>query len=108
MNTARLLEDGVLQLPPEIIGRLNIKPGDVISIEIGKDGVIRLYPKSARIEDVCGMLRPPNNAHVSIEQMDAAVTEEKRLDTLYDRWQSFVGIAEGLPEDFAENHQRHI
>jgi len=82
MSTARLLEDGALRLPPEITTRLNIKPGDMISVEIGKDGVIRLYPKSARIEDVCGMLHPPNNAHASIEQMDTKVTEAFRRGEL--------------------------
>jgi hypothetical protein len=30
--------------------------------------------------------------------------EEKEMGTLYDRWQSFIGIAEGLPEDLAANH----
>jgi len=82
MNTSRLLEDGALQLPPEITGRLNVKPGDMIFVEIGKDGVIRLYPKSARIEDVCGMLHPPNAAHVSIEEMDAKVAEAFRRGEL--------------------------
>lgn len=32
---------------------------------------------------------------------------EKELGTLYDRWQSFIGIAEGLPDDFAANHDHY-
>lgn len=29
---------------------------------------------------------------------------EKEIGSLYERWQSFIGIAVGLPEDFAANH----
>ena len=107
MKTAKLMEDGVLQLPPEITGRINVKPGDILSAEVDKNGVIHLYPKTTHIEDVCGMLVPRNTAHVSVEQKDVAVVEENGLVTLYERWQSFIGIAEGLPEDFAENHDHY-
>jgi len=82
MNTARLKEDGALQLPPEIAGRLNIKPGDTLSVEIDKAGVIRLYPKTSRIEDVCGMLVPHSDTHVSVEQMDATMSDAFRRGEL--------------------------
>ena len=82
MNTARLKEDGALQLPPEITGCLNAKPGDTLSVEIDKQGMIHLYPKTARIEDVCGMLVPHSDTHVSVEQMDVAMAEAFRQGEL--------------------------
>ena len=52
----------------------------------------------------------PNGTTVVVEVVSVkapSLSEEKELGTLYDRWQSFIGIAEGLPEDFAENHDHY-
>ncbi|OQB42737.1 MAG: hypothetical protein BWY09_00417 [Candidatus Hydrogenedentes bacterium ADurb.Bin179] len=78
MNTVQVMEDGALRLPPEIASRLNAQPGDRISAEVDEIGVLHLYPQTAKIDDVCGMLHPPNNAHVSVEQMDASLAEAFR------------------------------
>ena len=66
MNTVQVLEDGALRLPPEIAMRLNAQPGDHISAEMDATGVLHLYPQTAQIDDVCGMLHPPNNTHVTV------------------------------------------
>ena len=73
MNAARVMEDGDLRLPPDISGKLNVKPGDSVGVEVDADGTVRLYPKMLKIEDVCGMLRPPPGVHLTVEQMDEAV-----------------------------------
>lgn len=52
----------------------------------------------------------PNGTMVVVELVAVDVpspSEEKELGTLYERWQSFIGIADGLPEDFAENHDHY-
>ncbi len=61
MSRVTIKEEGVLQLPPEISGRLNVKPSDTILIEMDERGALHLYPQKVRIEDVCGMLNPPNH-----------------------------------------------
>ncbi len=78
MNTVQVMKDGVLRLPPEIALRLNARPGDRISAEVDEIGVLHLYPQTARIDDVCGMLHPTNNVHVTVEQMDVSLEEAFR------------------------------
>ena len=78
MNTVQVMEDGALRLPPEIAARLNAQPGDSIPADIDESGVLRLYPQTTQINDVCGMLRPPNNAHVTVEEMDDSLREAFR------------------------------
>ena len=50
------------------------------------------YPNGTEVE-VAVTVVGPAQPHV-----------ENKLNRLYERWHSFIGIAEGLPEDFAENH----
>ena len=38
---------------------------------------------------------------------DASAAEEQPK-TLYERYQSIIGVAEGLPADFAEQHDHYI
>lgn len=78
MNTVQVLEGGALRLPPEIAMRLNAQPGDRLSVEVNANGVVHLYPQTASIDEVCGMLHPPDNTHVTIEQMDASLAEAFR------------------------------
>jgi len=75
MNSARVLDNGDLRLPPEVADRLHVRPGDSVGIEVEMDGTVRLYPKPASIDEVCGMLRPPAGVRFTIEQMDEAVAE---------------------------------
>jgi len=76
------MEDGALWLPPEVAVVLNVKPGDSMGVEMEADGTVRLYPKRTRIEDVCGMLRPPSGAHLTIEQMDEGIANAFRRGDL--------------------------
>lgn len=82
MNTARVLDNGDLRLPPEVADKLHVKPGDSVGIEMDTDGTARLYPKPASIDEVCGMLRPAPGVHFTIEQMDEAVADAFRRGEL--------------------------
>ena len=75
MNTARVLDNGDLRLPPEVADKLHVKPGDSVGVEVESDGTARLYPRPATVDEVCGMLRPPPGVHFTIEQMDETVAE---------------------------------
>jgi len=78
MNTAKVMDDGDLRLPPQVAAELNVQPGDSVGVEIASDGTVRLYPKTLGIEDVCGMLQPPAGVHLTNAQMDAAVSQAFR------------------------------
>jgi len=49
MNTAMVMEDGDLRLPPELSANLNMRPGDSVNVEMDVDGTVRLYPKVLEI-----------------------------------------------------------
>ncbi len=82
MNTARVMEDGDLRLPPEVAGKLHVKPGDSLEIDVDVHGALRLFPKTLELDEVCGMLRPPPGIHASVEEMDEAVAEAFRRGEL--------------------------
>ncbi len=46
----------------------------------------------------------PEGARVEVQP----VSEEAETPTLYERYKDFIGIAEGLPADMAENHDHYI
>lgn len=75
MNTAKIMEDGDLRLPNDVSNKLNFKPGDSLDVELTDDGTLRLYPKTVAVEDVCGMLRPASEQHVTVEGMDEGIGE---------------------------------
>jgi len=68
MDTAKIMEDGDLRLPPDVSGKLHVKPGDFVGVEVDADGTVRLYPKKLNIEEVCGMLCPPPGVHLRQRQ----------------------------------------
>jgi hypothetical protein len=41
---------------------------------------------------------------VALSPATPSCSDEQPLPSLYERWKSFIGIAEGLPSDFATNH----
>ncbi|HEO70446.1 MAG TPA: hypothetical protein ENN80_04225 [Candidatus Hydrogenedentes bacterium] len=75
MKMARVLDNGNLQLPPEVTDRLCVKAGDSVAIEIETDGMVRLYPNPATIDEVYGILEPPEGVHLTVEQMAQAIAE---------------------------------
>ncbi len=52
----------------------------------------------------------PEGAEVEISLSDERGTEiaEEEIPTLYEQFKDFIGIAEGLPRDFAENHDHYL
>lgn len=55
----------------------------------------------------------PDGTRVRVELLKDAKTEnakqtEKELPSLYERMKSFVGSVEGLPSDYAINHDHYL
>ena len=53
------------------------------------------------LEDATGL---PDGMEVEVRLVEG----ETQIPTLYERYKDFIGIAEGLPADLAENHDYYI
>ncbi len=65
-----------------------------------KNGVVVL--------DECVSL--PEGTEVKVEALvdETAPNRESEIPTLYERLEPVIGMAKGLPPDFAENHDHYI
>jgi hypothetical protein len=64
-----------------------------------KDGTVVLHDDA----------RLPDGTEVNIEPVEAAASvAEPELPTLYERFKDVIGMATGLPPDFAEQHDHYI
>ena len=53
--------------------------------------------------------RLPDGTVVNVEPVEAAASaDEAEIPTLFERLKDVVGIVEGLPADFAENHDHYL
>ena len=75
MNTAAVLEDGTVKLPPEVAAGLHLKAGDTMGLEVDAGGTIRLYPKRLKPADVCGMLGTRTTVKATLEEMDQGIAD---------------------------------
>ena len=51
----------------------------------------------------------PDGTEVKVEPVETtAVDVESQMPTLYERFKDVIGKANGLPEDFAEQHDHYI
>ena len=51
----------------------------------------------------------PEGTEVSVEPVPATTSRnDQEIPTLFERLQNVVGIVEGLPADFAENHDHYL
>jgi len=80
MTISTMTSKGQTTVPQEIRQRLNLRSGDRLDWRIGKDGKVRVSPKSLRPSDVCGFLasRRKDKKVVSIEEMDKGIAEAVR------------------------------
>ena len=50
----------------------------------------------------------PDGTPVEVRTVEPTTTDVQAPPTLYDRYKSFIGVAEGLPADFAAEHDHYI
>ncbi len=66
---------GQTTIPKELRDALGIKEGTPLRWKL-ENGVLTVRPRSRRIEEFAGLLGPPpNERHVTVEQMDDAIGE---------------------------------
>lgn len=64
---------GQTTIPKELRDAMGIKEGTPLRWKL-ENGVLTVRPKSKRIEEFAGLLGPPpNERHVTVEQMDDAI-----------------------------------
>lgn len=77
MSTATLTSKGQMTLPKDVREALSLKPGDQVEfVRIGNR--FELRPRNLRAADFAGALHRPGMKPMSIEQMDAGITEAVR------------------------------
>lgn len=82
MATAIVTEEGYIDLPKDIRDKLHLHAGDTLDIEVEKDRVIRMHPKTLKPSDVSGFLASKTHIKLSIEEMDEAIAEAFRKGDL--------------------------
>jgi hypothetical protein len=50
----------------------------------------------------------PDGTRVTVTLQESSGTPVENVPTIFERYKDIIGIAEGLPEDFAENHDHYI
>lgn len=67
---------GQTTIPKQIRDAMGIADGTTLNWEL-EDGVLRVRPKTKRLQDFAGILGPPPNGRtVSVEEMNEAVLDE--------------------------------
>lgn len=61
---------GTLKVPPEILKALKAKPGTRFVWALRPDGRLYVRAKTKTLEDLYGILTPPDGLTVSIEDMN--------------------------------------
>ena len=78
MATAIVTQEGYIDLPKDIREKLHLHTGDQLDIEMEKDRVIRMHPKTLKPSDVSGMLASRPHTTNPIEDLDEALAEAFR------------------------------
>jgi len=82
MATAKVTPEGYIDLPRDIRDQLHLRAGDKLDIEMEKDRVIRMHPKTLKPSEVSGFLASKTHVRLSIKEMDEAIAEAFRKGEL--------------------------
>ena len=70
MSVATLTTKGQVTIPKEIRDGLNLHSGDKIEFTINDNSQASIRPIRCGVDDVIGLLKQPNQAPASVEQMN--------------------------------------
>jgi AbrB family looped-hinge helix DNA binding protein len=71
-----LTSKGQVTIPKEIRERLGLGQGDRLDFVVEADGSVRIRPLARSPADLYGLLERPDQAPVTIEDMEAALLED--------------------------------
>lgn len=72
MSTATITSKGQTTIPKAVRDRLRLKAGDRIEFVVQADGTVLMVPATLDLDDLEGMLPPPQTP-VSLDAMDKAI-----------------------------------
>jgi len=75
MVLTKLTNSGQVVIPEEIRSWLNLQPGDSIDFVIESDGKVYLQPVKINVRELSGILYEAGRKAVSLEEMEAAISE---------------------------------
>ncbi len=73
MATATVTPEGLIDIPMDILERLQLHAGDKLEIEIENEHVLKIFVKSRKISEIAGMLQPYIQEPLTLEEIDARV-----------------------------------
>lgn len=75
---------------------------------MGESMIYRGHVKNGAIE-LSDALKLPEGTVVNVEPVESSEpADASELPSLYERLKDVIGIVDGLPPDFAENHDHYI
>lgn len=66
---------GQITLPEEIREHLRLVSGSRVEFVIDEDGQVKIFPLNVAVETLSGLLYRPEMQRVSLEDMEAAISE---------------------------------
>jgi len=78
MATATVTPEGLIDVPKDILERLNVRAGDQLEVVIENDRAMRMRMKPRALSEIAGMLRPHIQGPLTLEEIDEGIAEAFR------------------------------
>jgi len=78
MPTATITPEGHIEVPKDILDRLQLHAGDRLEVQIEDDWAMRIWPRPLEISEVAGMLRSRIKKPLTLEEIDEGVAQAFR------------------------------
>lgn len=73
MPSSTVSSKGQVTIPKAVRDALHIDTGDRVLFLVRQDGVVELRAESIDVLDLVGILEPPGDARVTVEEMDNGI-----------------------------------
>lgn len=73
MPFGKLTSKGQITVPKSIRDALRLETGDRVQFRLREDGVVEMLPETGDLISLFGVLKPPKDKSVTIEEMDRAI-----------------------------------
>lgn len=76
MLSTIVTDTGEITLPEEIRQHLKLVSGSRVEFVIDEDGQVKIFPLTVAVESLSGILHRPGMPPASLEDMEAAISED--------------------------------
>lgn len=74
-DTVTINDKGQVTIPKHLRDEMGLETGDQLQFVRSPNNKIELLPKTGRIEDLFGILKPPGSTPITIEEMKEAAAD---------------------------------